>query len=328
MAIGTKTIKQHVVEFISDPSIGGVYTDNIRDSTLLSGPWSWTVPAGVFMLKLDAISGGGGGGGGYNIGTAQAGGGGGNSGNGIMGMDLNVLPQSVLTITIGAGGNGGVTGTGSTTGGRTRIAGLTRSYHWRRPTLFSGIEGTVEFGYEYGGNAGNATATASGSAPTGANNTLARGGNPINNGTTGLTPANYSWYAPAGDGTNIGDINSHFGGRLWAQGATSGGAANTDPAVAGGNGGGMSVGGDIYNSQFAQLGVGSNEGGGNTTGSISRGGGGSGAHSFMAFGGKGGDGGIAGADGTFGSGGGGGGGGQPGGKGGNGYVRFIYWSAS
>ena len=67
---------------------------------------------------------------------------------------------------------------------------------------------------------------------------------------------------------------------------------------------------------------------GNTTGTLSRGGGGQGGSSLFGWGGKGGDGGQAGGVGTgYGTGGGGGGGDAAGGNGRPGYVRFIYWSA-
>lgn len=326
MPLGANILRQHIVEFISDATIGGVYTDGVRDASSTSGPWTWTVPAGVTLLKLDAIGGGCGGGAGWNTGAALAGGGGGNSGAGVLGMDVQVFPNATLTITVGAGGSGGVSGgAGSGIGGRTSIAGLTRPYWWRRATYASGTSGTIEFGSSYGGNGGPATATASGAGGTMGNNILGRS-TAVNNAASGINANGYTWTGQATDSTDQGDPNLYFGGRLWAQGAAAGGAANTTASSAGGNGGAMTVGGDLYNAQFAELGVNQNEGAGNTTGTVSRGGGGSGAHSFMDFGGKGGDGGVAGGNGGIGAGGGGGGGGANGGNGGNGYVRFVYWS--
>lgn len=330
MPLGANILRQHIVEFISDATIGGVYTDGVRNTASTSGPWTWVVPAGVTLLRLDAIGGGCGGGAGWNTGTALAGGGGGNSGAGVIGMDVQVFPNATLTVTIGAGGSGGVSGgSGAAIGGRTSIAGLTRPYWWRRATYSSGTSGTIEFGSEYGGNGGAATATASGGGGTMGNNILGRS-TAVTNAASGINATGYTWTGQSGDTSNIGDPNMYFGGRLWAQGGAAGGAANTTATSAGGTGGAMTVGGDLYNSQFTELGVNLNEGAGNTVNiagtDYSRGGGGAGAHSFMAFGGKGGDGGSAGANGGIGAGGGGGGGGANGGSGGNGYVRFIYWS--
>lgn len=330
MPLAANILRQHIVEFISDATIGGVYTDGVRDSSSTGGPWTWTVPAGVTTLRLDAIGGGHGGGAGWGTGQALAGGGGGNSGSGVIGMDLHVVSGNALTITLGAGGSGGVSGgAGATNGGRTSIAGLTRPYYWRRATYANGTDGTVEFGSEYGGAGGGATSLRAGDAGLTGNNNLGRTTGP-NNGTTGLSANFYNWHGPAGDTTGVGNPNEFFGGRLWSQGAAGGGAAHTTPTSSGGSGGGIGTGGDLYNTLFAELSTSQLRGTGDTVNiagtDYSRGGGGAGAHSFLAFGGKGGDGGVAGGNGGIGAGGGGGGGGANGGSGGNGYVRFIYWS--
>lgn len=326
MPIGANILRQHLVEIISDPTIGGIYTDGVRDPTLTSGPWTWLVPKGVCLLKLDALGGGGGGGSGWNTGAALAGGGGGSSGIGVVGIDLTVIPGALLTISIGAGGSGGVSGgAGASAGGRTTISGLTRPYFWRRINSAGGANNTIEISGGSNGSAASATASGFGG---GGNNSLINRTASVSNGTTGLSASFYNWNGASTDTTNSGDPNLYFGGRLWAHGAAAGGAAHTTPTIAGGSGGGFSVGGDLHNTLHAQLGVNQGESAGNTDGvSVSRGGGGTGAHSFIAFGGGGGAGAVNGFDGTLGSGGGGGGGGANGGKGGAGYVRFVYWSA-
>lgn len=329
MPLSPNIVQQYVVEFISDPTIGGVYTNGVRDSSSTSGPWTWVVPSGVTLLRLDSMGAGGGGGAGWSTGQALAGGAGGGCGRGIVGMDVHVYPGASLTITVGAGGTGGVSGGANATGGgTTTLAGLTRPYFWRLADSVGGVEGTLAF---LGGPSGGAaTATASGGTNQ-FGNTLLYGTSAVNNGTTGLSGTGYNWHAPCTSATNFGNPNFYGGGRLWGQGAAAGGAANTTPTSSGGNGGGISVGGDLYNAMFTE-GSNFNNGVGNTVNiagtDYSRGGGGSGSHSFVDFGGIGGDGGSPGTNGGIGAGGGGGGGGANGGGGGNGYVRFIYWSAS
>lgn len=323
MAIGVNRLKQYVVEFISDPTIGGIYTNGIRNSQSTNGPWNWIVPDDVVLLKADLLAGGSGGGAGWNSGTAQAGGGGGACGPGIQGMEINVIPNATLVITIGSGGNGGIAGGSfATDGGRTTITGLTRPYWWRGTFVADNI---IDVGTQYGGAGYSATDAGSGSGGANGNNFVLNSGG-VNNATSNINNNGADFCPPGGD-SNLSPLL--YGGRFWTKGGAGGGAAHsTTGSIAGGNGGGFTVGGDVYNAQFIEGGGFEGAGAGNTTGSISRGGGGAGGHSFISFGGKGGAGGAAGSDAGIGAGGGGGGGGANGGKGGNGYVRFVYWSAT
>jgi len=74
---------------------------------------NWTVPLGVYKIKIIAIGGGGGGGGGYS--STYTGGGGGSGA--IAYTEVLVNPGDVLQIQIGAGGTGGTGGASPTAGG-------------------------------------------------------------------------------------------------------------------------------------------------------------------------------------------------------------------
>ncbi|MEK7207661.1 MAG: FG-GAP-like repeat-containing protein [Pseudomonadota bacterium] len=75
------------------------------------GPVSFTVPAGVYSLRISMAGGGGGGGGGNNWGDWGSGGGG---GGGYSQYVMAVTPGQVITGTVGAGGPaGGYSGSGS-----------------------------------------------------------------------------------------------------------------------------------------------------------------------------------------------------------------------
>jgi len=107
---------------------------------------NWTVPFGVFKVKVIAIGGGGGGGGGYS--TTYTG------GNGAAGATLYaemlVAPGTELGINIGAGGTGGTGGSSPTAGGG---GGSTEITFGGNLVLF--VSG--------GGGGGAATASANGS---------------------------------------------------------------------------------------------------------------------------------------------------------------------
>ena len=85
----------------------GVYTDFLPTSNIVPFLTSttWTVPAGVFLLKrVRAWGGGGGGGGASGTGSSSCGGGGGGYAEAY---NVPVVPLSTITVTIGAGGVGG-----------------------------------------------------------------------------------------------------------------------------------------------------------------------------------------------------------------------------
>lgn len=118
---------------------------------------TWTVPTGITSILVNAGAGGGGGG---ASDASEAGGGGGGAGQTKFYEAISVTAGDVLTITIGAGGAGGVSGgAASTAGGVTSIVDSTTS-----TTLLSllagggGGYGTIQgfigsgSGYPAGGN--------------------------------------------------------------------------------------------------------------------------------------------------------------------------------
>ncbi len=74
-------------------------------SKLITTSGTFTVPADVGVIWVDAVSGGGGGGGGNS--TPGGGGGGGGPGWAVRNIQLRVIPGESLTLTIAAGSTGG-----------------------------------------------------------------------------------------------------------------------------------------------------------------------------------------------------------------------------
>lgn len=95
-----------------------------------AGSFSFTVPAGVTAIYVDAAAGGGGGGGGATFSSSLGGGGGGGGGAGqsIVRARYAVTPGQVIAGTVGAGGAGGTQSSGDgaigTAGGNTVIGSL------------------------------------------------------------------------------------------------------------------------------------------------------------------------------------------------------------
>lgn len=83
-----------------------------------AGAWTWTVPAGVYAVRLEAWGGGAGGGGSSGGGFMSGGG-----ASGAYGLSyLTVVPGDVLSGAIGAGGAGGTTApTAGVVGGNTTV---------------------------------------------------------------------------------------------------------------------------------------------------------------------------------------------------------------
>lgn len=90
-------------------------------SLLTSGTGAtYTVPAGVYRLKVRVVGGGGGGGGGDQAGGASGAGGGGASGGYAEKFGISTTPGSTFTYTIGAAGAAGAAGNNAGgTGGNT-----------------------------------------------------------------------------------------------------------------------------------------------------------------------------------------------------------------
>ena len=111
-------------------------------STLTSSGY-FTVPAGVTELCISAGAGGGGGGSGGGGDSSYFGGGGGSGGAGesIIKKKFTVVPGTVISITIGAGGAGSIasaaTGSAPTAGGDTIIGSLI-TLHGGKPGINAG----------------------------------------------------------------------------------------------------------------------------------------------------------------------------------------------
>jgi hypothetical protein len=298
MALGGPVVRQHYVEFIRGT---GVKLDGVVDGTSTNGPWTWVVPKDVSTIIVTGVGAGGGGGGSSNA----KGGGGAGSGLGVQDLRCAVTPGASLTITIAAGGAGGV-GTNGTSGGNTTIESVVISPYDYTTTINLN-------GGSAGGGAGAAQGASGGSAYN-----MVVGAEAPGNATTALNgrSGNTIWYLGTENTRFIGAAGSTAGG-LSSVGSNPGGDGGVHPSVA-----------YIY-SQMAYAAVG---GIGDTTGTVSRSGGGAGAPSMLGYGGAGGDPTINGGNGTgYGAGGGGSGGvstgSTTGGDGAPGYVGIFYWSA-
>lgn len=107
-------------------SIGGLPSHIV---TLTSGSGNWTVPAGVYRLKVKCVGGGGGGAGSnYDATTGKRNGGGGGAGTDIGSVIptiLSVSPGQSIAYSVGAGGAGGSAGGGDgSAGGNTTFGSV------------------------------------------------------------------------------------------------------------------------------------------------------------------------------------------------------------
>lgn len=141
------------------------------------GTYNYTVPSDTSVIAIDACSGGGGGGGGGTS-SGNGGGGGGGAASGVKDYLLSVTPGSILTITIGDGGLGGVASTGASAsagnnGGDTTITGGLDVF----PTLYGAL-GALAGGV--GGGGGNCVAKT---------NSQGGAGGQVPAGSTGLAPS-------------------------------------------------------------------------------------------------------------------------------------------
>jgi hypothetical protein len=152
--------------------------DLVQKSVVFTTSQNWTVPNGVYKIKILAYSGGGGGGGGYS--STYTGGGGG--AGGAIYAEIAVTPGSTVSVGVGAGGSGG-------TGGASPTAGSSGGN-----TLIN-VSGVGTLGAWGGGGGGAATSSANGSN--------GGGGSGINpNMAPGTSAAILSIYSIAGAGGN------------------------------------------------------------------------------------------------------------------------------
>ncbi len=162
------------------------------------GTSSWTAPAGVTQIWVNACAGGGGGG--TNGGTDGCGGGGGAA---ILGQSYAVVPGTVYPTTVGAGGAGATASGGTgTTGGATSLGSLF--------SLLGGAGGAPGAGGAAGGSLAGAGAIAGTNSDGGAG-----GGTPFGPGgpcSVGTVPT------PGGFGGGGGGNITTYPGGAGAQG--------------------------------------------------------------------------------------------------------------
>lgn len=116
------------------------------------GAWTFTIPAGVYAVIVEAF--GGGGGGSFGFAGTPSGGGAGGSGGGRLKKILSVTPGDTISGTIGAGGANGTSGgsNGGAGGATTAVhAGVTMTAAGGTGALGAGA-GAVSGSVQTGGN--------------------------------------------------------------------------------------------------------------------------------------------------------------------------------
>lgn len=185
---------------------------------------TWTAPTGVFSVDAECWAAGGGGGGG-DVGAAKAGGGGGGGAYSKV-ASFPVVPGNVYTITVGAGGIGGLDAAAGTDGGNS----------W-----FDATSTVLALG---GAGGQNDTGGAGGSTGGAAGSTLEAGGA----GADGDPSLNYGGGggSSGGSASNGTDGSGSTGGVAPSSGGNGGdglvvfpSSAGTVPGVGGGGGGGV-----------------------------------------------------------------------------------------
>ena len=192
--------------------------------TTISTSGSFTIPAGVTSIKVEAWGGGGGGDGQYSRGAAGGGGG------AYSVQTYTVVPGQVYTITIGAGGSGGTTANFPTAGGITTWTGTAGTLNANGGGAANAyVGGTGGTGTKNGGSGSNTPGTSG-------NNTGGGGGGGAGNNGNGVAGT-----VPGGGSGGAGTPSSApYVGGTGATGGASGvaGANASYPGPGGGGGGG------------------------------------------------------------------------------------------
>lgn len=175
------------IEGVPLSSIGGLPSHIV---TLTSGSGNWTVPAGVYRLKVKCVGGGGGGGGGQSGDYKYGGGGGGGTLIGsVVPTILGVSPGLSIAYSVGTGGSAGVAGANGGNGGTTTFGSVTGAGGTGGYTGYSGDTGAGGLGASgsagapgghgigpKGGNGGGAGGRGGGTSPTGSTLSSTSGG--------------------------------------------------------------------------------------------------------------------------------------------------------
>jgi hypothetical protein len=107
-------------QFVPNVSIT-VFLNNIVKLT--SGSGTWTVPSGIYKIKVTVVGGGGGGGASYNGSGYGGGGGGGTIISNVIAAVIDVTPNQGISYSVGAGGMSNSNGNNSTFGAITGYGG-------------------------------------------------------------------------------------------------------------------------------------------------------------------------------------------------------------
>jgi len=258
------------------------------------GTATWTKPAGAKLVVFDVVAGGGGGGSGGKAAAGTAiygGGGGGGGGYTSISYAASDLADASYTITVAAGGTGGIFGgTAASAGGTSTATGTTQGIIARASGGSAGGTGTTTGGSAgsfgtYGTNAGgasNITTTAgggsggqrgpaSGGAGGGCSTSApfagGLGGSNVSFGLNGAAGGALSTTANGGSGGN-GNLKTGFASALFTGSGGGGGGATTFATGSGGNGGNGANFGCAGGGGGATQGSGNGGNGGNGAGGI------------------------------------------------------------
>lgn len=297
---------------------GGVSIDTSDRVEFITTPGAstWTVPQGVYAVKVEAIGGGGGGG------TGSAGSGGGGGAYAVK-RNISVTPGSTISVNVGAGGATDIAGADTTfntsvvvaKGGSAGVAysnsstsgGSAASSIPSSGAFSGGNGGGGDYSYNSGGGGGGAASYlgAGGSGGAAGASKGGAGGGGSGKGSAGAIGTN--------GGANGGGNDLGVGGGAPPAGNGSSGGSGIGHSAGGGSGGFS----NFNSSSFWPGGSGGNGIEWDVTHGSGAGGGGGGSNG-------GGAGGVGGNGGNYGGGGGGGGNGVSGGAGGNGLLVITY----
>lgn len=292
---------------------------------------TWTKPSSAQFVMVELWGAGGGGGSGYSggSGNSRQGGKGGAGGTYVQKIFLASALSSTETVTIGAGGTGGISISGDygqpgTNGGDSTFGSLLTAWGGGL-----GGAGTGTLSFSGGGVGYGVFKNYPALLDSSNNNRYTTGFNRTQAGTNSSTDSSTGiWSGAAGGGVTASGPTAYSGGCSFNGGAGGGGGGSINAADTVGTTGGAGGVGALYNnteSPFGGGGAGGASAGANGTAGTAFTGGGGGSASDSGNGGTGGAGGIA-------SGGGGGGAAfdsngasGAGGAGGNGYCRVYSW---
>lgn len=222
---------------------------NLSNKAAFTVSGSWTCPTGVTQVVVELMGGGGGGGGGRNGGTAAGGGGG--AGSTPATRVITVVPATIYTITIGAGGVGGAVNSSGADGGTSSFGSLAFMQggfggHGSPGSNVGGAGGEPRAGEGMGGGGGGGSA--GGTPGTGAGGGYwplalgATGGATVggNGGGTGVGANGGAGGASTGGGGGGGGL---LNGGAAGDGSNPGAAAAANSGGGGGGGGTNAAGG-------------------------------------------------------------------------------------